>query len=90
MDGAMNYRRLQLTAYNESPQEENSFHVEVVIDPYEDWTDKSLIEKIIKPMFHCVYTRMIPEMPSLGDDGKGNPTEVGMRRLFEWQSKYFA
>jgi hypothetical protein len=81
------YKKLQMIAYNDSPHEEDSFHCECVItgEPRFD----SLMESTIKPMAYVIFHRMIPEMPDLGNDGKGNPTLAGMGKLIEWERKWF-
>ena len=58
----MKYRYLRITAYNETPWEADSFHVDVQIDTKSVWTQQKLLDRLIKPAFNCVYSRMIPEM----------------------------
>lgn len=83
------YRRLMLVAFNEHAQEENCFHVVAELDPAIPWTFALVQERILRPMFHTIYRKMIPDMPNLGNDGHGNPTAAGMAALLAWEHEYF-
>ncbi len=85
----LKYRRLMLVAFNKHAREENCFHVVAELNPDVHWTFDLIQAQVLRPMFHTIYSKMIPTMPSLGNDGHGNPTEKGMQALCEWEEKYF-
>lgn len=75
----MRYRHLQIRVYNEEPLEPNSFYVDCEI--FEDHTFGQWMERIVKPAAACVFTKMIPEMPSPDTDGLG--------KFMAWDRKYY-
>lgn len=90
----MKYTKLLLVAYNgdcgsirEIP--EDCFHVTADLADAELLTESQMMREFIAPMFRTVFARLIPDMPKLGDDGYGNPSAEGMRRLLLWEQRYY-
>lgn len=75
----MNYKFIRLTAYNEKPDEDMSYHVDVLVS--EEHTFDQFMERLVKPAANCLFGVMIPEMPRF--DPK-NPAE-----FCDFQTKYY-
>ena len=75
----MKYKFLRLQCYNESPNEPNCYCVDAPLPAGMEQRDE-IIEATLKPMFECIFQKLIPECPNAGTDYPG---------FCAWAKRYF-